>query len=50
MTGASEDLLQAVYGLRKAAEAQFTGNDYYQVANEIAVLIELWAGAMAPFR
>ncbi|MGO9483433.1 MAG: hypothetical protein ACLPX9_02450 [Rhodomicrobium sp.] len=44
MTGTSEDLLQAVYGLRKAAEAQFTGNDYYQVANEIAVLIENLGG------
>jgi nicotinate-nucleotide--dimethylbenzimidazole phosphoribosyltransferase len=41
MTGASEDLLQAVYGLRKAAEAQFTGNAYYQVANEINELIEV---------
>ena len=41
MTGASEDLLQAVYGLRKAAEGQFTGNAYYQVANEINELIEL---------
>ncbi len=50
MTGASEDLLQAVYGLRKAAEAQFTGNDYYQVANEIAVLIELlgWGDGPVP--
>ncbi len=35
MTGASEDLLKAVYGLRKAAEAQFTGNAYYQLTNEI---------------
>ena len=41
MTGASEDLLQAVYGLRKAAEMQFAGNAYYQVANEINELIEL---------
>ncbi len=41
MTGASEDLLQAVYGLRKAAEGQFTGNAYYQVANEINELIEV---------
>ena len=41
MTGASEDLLQAVYGLRKAAEGQFTGNTYYQVANEINELIEV---------
>ncbi len=40
MTGASEDLLQAVYGLRKAAEAQFTGNAYYQAVNEIDNLIE----------
>ncbi len=38
--GASEDLLQAVYGLRKAAEAEFKGNDYYQVANLIDGLIE----------
>ncbi len=44
MTGTSEDLLQAVYGLRKAAEAQFTGNDYYQVANEITALIEHLGG------
>ena len=51
MTGASEDLLQAVYGLRKAAEGQFTGNAYYQVANEINELIELlgWgSGEAAP--
>jgi hypothetical protein len=41
MTGASEDLLRAVYGLRKAAEAQFTGNAYYQVANDINELIEM---------
>ena len=33
--------MQALYGLRKAAEAQFTGNAYYQVANEINGLIEL---------
>ncbi len=51
MTGASEDLLQAVYGLRKAAEGQFTGNAYYQVANEVNELIELlgWgSGEAAP--
>ncbi len=41
MTGASEELLQAVYGLRRAAEGQFTGNAYYQVTNEINGLIEL---------
>jgi hypothetical protein len=41
MTGASEELLQAVHGLRKAAEGQFTGNAYYQVANEANGLIEL---------
>jgi len=41
MTGASADLLQAVYGLHRAAEAEFEGNAYYQVANEIAGLIEV---------
>ncbi|MFY9640628.1 MAG: hypothetical protein WCD20_05490 [Rhodomicrobium sp.] len=40
MPGASEDLLGAVYGLRKAAEADFTGNAYYQVTNRIDGLIE----------
>jgi len=46
MTGASEELLQAVYGLRKAAEAEFKGNTYYQVANQINGLIEQfgWGG------
>jgi hypothetical protein len=49
MTGASEDLLQAVYGLRKAAEGQFTGNTYYQVANEINELLEIlgWGSSEA---
>ncbi|MGO9475789.1 MAG: hypothetical protein ACLPWS_20645 [Rhodomicrobium sp.] len=41
MTGTSGDFLQAVYGLRKAAEAEFSGNEYYRVANEIAGLAEL---------
>ncbi|MGO9174220.1 MAG: hypothetical protein ACLP7P_19955 [Rhodomicrobium sp.] len=41
MTGTSGELLQAVYGLRKAAEAEFSGNEYYRVANEIAGLAEL---------
>ncbi len=40
MMGASEDLLQAVYGLRRAAETDFQGNAYYQVANRIDGLIE----------
>ncbi len=50
MTGASEDLLQAVYGLRKAAEGQFTGNAYYQVTSEINELIELlgWGDGSVP--
>ncbi len=41
MTGASEDLLVAVYGLRRAAVEQFTGNAYHSVANEIGELIQL---------
>ncbi len=40
MPGASENLLGAVYGLRKAAEAGFKGNAYYQVTNRIDGLIE----------
>ncbi|MBI4724159.1 MAG: hypothetical protein HY765_03975 [Rhodomicrobium sp.] len=40
MTGASEELFRAVYGLRKAAEAQFTGNTYCQVTNLINAMIE----------
>ncbi len=40
MSGASEDLLRAVYGLRKAAEAGFRGNAYYQITNRIDGLIE----------
>ncbi|MGO9983029.1 MAG: hypothetical protein ACLPIX_02315 [Rhodomicrobium sp.] len=41
MTGSSGEFLQAVYGLRKAAEAEFSGNTYYRVANHIAGVIEL---------
>ena len=41
---ASEDLLQAAFGLRKAAEAEFTGNTYYQIANEIDSLVESLGG------
>ena len=37
-------MLQAAYGLRKAAEAEFTGNAYYQIANEIDGLIETVGG------
>lgn len=50
MTGTSEDLLQAVYGLRKAAEGQFTGNKYYQAVNEIDGLIDQldWDAGVAP--
>ena len=46
MTEASRELLQAVYGLRKAAEAEFKGNAYYQVTNEIGGLLDLigWGG------
>jgi hypothetical protein len=40
MQGESEDLLQAVYGLRKAAEAEFEGNAYYQAATAIDGIIE----------
>ena len=41
MTGGSADFLRALRGLQEAAGAQFTGNSYYQVSNEIAGLIEL---------
>ncbi len=43
---ASRELLQSVYGLRKAAEAEFKGNTYYQITNEIAGLLDLigWGG------
>ena len=41
MTGASEDLLVAVYGLRRAAVERFTGNAYQSIANEIDELIQL---------
>jgi hypothetical protein len=36
----SAGLLQAVYGLRTAAEAEFQGNSYYLIANHLAELIE----------
>ncbi len=36
--------MQAAYGLRKAAEAEFTGNAYYQIAHEIDGLIETLGG------
>jgi hypothetical protein len=44
MTEAPADLLQAVYGLKRAAEAEFQGNSYYSVTNEIAGLIEVLGG------
>jgi hypothetical protein len=48
MTEAPADLLQAVYGLKRAAEAEFQGNGYYLVANEIAGLIEVLGGDVTP--
>jgi hypothetical protein len=39
--GAPGELYHAVNALRKAAEAELTGNGYYQAANRIAHLIEI---------
>ncbi len=40
MTGTSQSLLRAVFGLRRATEAELSGNSYYRVANRIDDLIE----------
>ncbi len=50
MTGESGGLFRAVYGLRKAAEAEFNDNAYYQATARISELIELlgWDQDKAP--
>jgi hypothetical protein len=48
MTEAPADLLRAVYGLKRAAEAELQGNGYYLVANEVAELIEALGGDAGP--
>jgi hypothetical protein len=41
MMGVSGDLYRAVNGLRKAAEAELTGNTYYQTVNRIEAFTEI---------
>ena len=48
MPGANEHLLDAVCGLQRAAEAEFHGNNYYRVANQIADLTGILGANGAP--
>jgi hypothetical protein len=49
MGQASRELIQALDGLRKAAQTAFAGNDYYLVSSQINELLELigWNGGNA---